>query len=84
MFLFLRSTFLLPSQPSKGHLHQSSKVCVYDLVPELTTVHWMVICINKLHVLTYDSDEEKNIQAVPEASFGSKSGLIFLIMKKGS
>lgn len=44
----------------------------------------MVICINKLHVLTYDSDEEKNIQAVPEASFGSKSGLIFLIMKKWS
>ena len=44
----------------------------------------MVICINKIHVLTYDSDEDKNFQAVLEASLGTKSGLIFLIMKEGS
>lgn len=44
----------------------------------------MVICINKIHALTYNSDEDKNFQAVPEASFGTKFSLIFLIMKKGN
>ena len=44
----------------------------------------MAICINKIDALKYDSDEDKNFQAVPEASFGTKLGLIFLIMKKGN
>lgn len=40
--------------------------------------------MNKIHnALTYDSDEDKNFQAFPEASFGTTSGLISLIMEKG-
>lgn len=44
----------------------------------------MVISINKVHnALTFDSDEDKNFQAFPEASSsGAELGLIFLIIEK--
>lgn len=44
----------------------------------------MVISINKVHdALTFDSDEDKNFQAFPEASSsGTELGLIFLIIEK--
>lgn len=32
--------------------------------------------------LTFDSDEDKNFQAFAEASSGTESGLIFLIIEK--
>lgn len=71
------------SPPMVIYIDQA-RICMYDPVPELTMVHWVVISINKVHnALTSDSDEDKDFHAFPEASSsGTELGLIFLIIEK--